>query len=107
MGRYCFSLFFLLVFVPNTWATSCQLTINELSFSNENPYISWQEFAPNSRLCVFESTMEERIEFIHAILDLNDDITLVLKDTLTDKQGGFHEFFKEYYKGFEVEGAIV
>ena len=107
MGRYCFSLFFLLVFVPNIWATSCQLTINELSFSNENPYISWQEFAPNSRLCVFESTMEERIEFIHGILDLNDDITLVLKDTLTDKQGGFHEFFKEYYKGFEVEGAIA
>lgn len=39
------------------------------------------------------------------MLNLNDETTTLLADTLTDVAGGFHETYREYYKGVEVEGA--
>lgn len=39
------------------------------------------------------------------ILKLNSETSAVLKDTLTDIAGGFHESYVEYYKGIEVEGT--
>lgn len=39
------------------------------------------------------------------ILRLNDETTLELMDTLTDITGGFHEVYREYYKGIEIEGS--
>lgn len=39
------------------------------------------------------------------MLRLNNNTTIELVDTLTDIKGGFHESYKEYYKGIEVEGT--
>ena len=42
---------------------------------------------------------------IKNLLKLNEETTLMLADTLTDIAGGFHESYKQYYKGLEVDGA--
>ena len=41
---------------------------------------------------------------LRELLDLNDDTTLGLVNTLTDIAGGFHETYQQYYKGVEVDG---
>lgn len=42
---------------------------------------------------------------LERILNLNEFTSAILVDTLTDIAGGFHESYKEYYKGIEVEGT--
>lgn len=42
---------------------------------------------------------------LELVLSLNENTTAVLVDTLTDFAGGFHESYKEYYNGIEVEGT--
>lgn len=42
---------------------------------------------------------------LKGILHLNNETTAVLIDTLTDRTGGFHESYTEYYKGFKVDGT--
>lgn len=39
------------------------------------------------------------------LLNLNKETSLVLRDTLTDTAGGYHETFKQLYKGIDVDGA--
>lgn len=39
------------------------------------------------------------------LLNLNQETSLVLCDTLTDITGGIHETYRELYKGIDVEGA--
>lgn len=39
------------------------------------------------------------------LLKLNKETSLILCDTLTDIVGGFHETFRQLYKGIEVEGT--
>lgn len=42
---------------------------------------------------------------LELVLSLNENTTAVLVDTLTDFAGGYHESYKEYYNGIEVEGT--
>lgn len=42
---------------------------------------------------------------LERLLNLNDETNAILKDTLTDIAGGFHESCVEYYHGIEVEGT--
>lgn len=42
---------------------------------------------------------------LERLLNLNDETHAILKDTLTDIAGGFHESCIEYYHGIEVEGT--
>lgn len=42
---------------------------------------------------------------ISRILKLNEATTLVFHDTFTDIVGGFHETYKEFYNGIEVNGT--
>lgn len=42
---------------------------------------------------------------LEILLSLNEKTTAVLSDTLTDLAGGYHESYKEYYNGIEVEGT--
>ena len=39
------------------------------------------------------------------LLKLNKETSLVLRDTLTDVVGGFHETYKQLHNGIEVEGT--
>lgn len=43
--------------------------------------------------------------FLKETLKLNRHTSVELVDTLTDVKGGYHESYKEYYKGIEVEGT--
>ncbi len=49
--------------------------------------------------------IKEKNVMLNRILNLNSESSAVLKDTLTDIAGGFHESYVEYYKGIEVEGT--
>lgn len=42
---------------------------------------------------------------LEELLQLNNNTTVQISDTITDIRGGFHESYKEYYKGIEVEGT--
>lgn len=42
---------------------------------------------------------------IKSLLKLNEETSLILTDTLTDIVGGFHESYRQYYKGIEVDGV--
>ena len=57
--------------------------------------------------CTSPKTTElrERHIRLEKMLNLNDETNAILKDTLTDKAGGFHESCVEYYQGIEVEGT--
>lgn len=39
------------------------------------------------------------------MLNLNEDVSLELQDSLTDVKGGFHETYNQLYKGIRVEGS--
>lgn len=43
--------------------------------------------------------------YLERLLKLNNETTAELADTYTDSIGGFHEVYKEYYKGIEVDGS--
>lgn len=39
------------------------------------------------------------------VLNLNEDTSVELVDTLTDTSGMFHQFYSQYYKGVKVQGS--
>ena len=54
------------------------------------------------------SDVKEKVDgksYLEQLLQLNKETTAVLVDTYTDSIGGFHEVYKEYYKGIEVDGS--
>jgi Zn-dependent metalloprotease len=59
--------------------------------------------AINNCLKVLE--YRENRNILESLLSLNENTTAVLVDTLTDFAGGYHESYKEYYNGIEVEGT--
>lgn len=52
-----------------------------------------------------KNTKNDNGRVLKELLQLNSNTTVQLTDTLTDLRGGFHESYKEYYKGIEVEGT--
>lgn len=48
---------------------------------------------------------KKRRNSLEQLLQLNEKTTAVISDTLTDITGGFHESYKEYYNGIEIEGS--
>ena len=52
-----------------------------------------------------KASMRSERNILEQLLSLNDNTTAVLVDTLTDFAGGFHESYREYYNGIEVEGS--
>lgn len=46
-----------------------------------------------------------RERFLHQLLKLNDETTVIETDSMSDIVGGKHYFFVQYYKGIEVNGT--
>lgn len=54
------------------------------------------------------SDVKEKVDgksYLEQLLQLNKETTAVLAQTYNDKVGGFHEIFKEFYRGIEVDGS--
>ena len=67
-------------------------------------YIEWSSDNRVRSLKSLENDAD-RTSFLHSLLKLNDETSVMLVDTMTDFTGGFHRFYAEYYKGVKVEGA--
>ena len=52
-----------------------------------------------------EENQSQKNEKLATLLSLDERTHPVLSDTLTDRHGGFHETYKEYYNDIEVEGS--
>ena len=63
--------------------------------------ITGESFPPNR---IMKSKVSNGTN-VERLLQLNKNTSAILVDTLTDKVGGFHESYVEYYKGIKVENT--
>lgn len=105
MKRVFFYAFGLILFVLQGRAQNL-VERSVYTVDNDIPaYVYMQEPSINRHLSRTKAITNDNADFLHNVLNLNTDTKAVLTDTLSDFAGGFHKFYKEYYKGVEVEGT--
>lgn len=62
---------------------------------------SFVEFSKSDRFQL-NDTEYEKTQRLLRILRANEDISFVMSDSLSDANNGFHEFYKQFYKGVEI-----
>lgn len=73
----------------------------ESAIYNKNEAIpAYIEWSSDNRVRSLKSLENDadRTLFLHSLLKLNDETSVVLVDTMTDFTGSFHRFYAEYYK---------
>ena len=80
-------------------------TVNELHYTIDKQIPSFMEITDKGISIPKGTAIKARHIGLEKLLNLNDETSAILKDTLTDMAGGFHESCIEYYHGIEVEGT--
>lgn len=99
MKRIAFILFILIASVHTFAQTADEIVKTKHIFDKKIPsFIDIvQKDSPNVN--------NDGKSYLEKLLLLNKGTTAVLTQTYKDKVGGYHEIFKEYYQGIEVEGS--
>ena len=101
----------LLVFTGILFANSIMVSAqdeksdNGLQYTIDKQIPSYVEIADRGVSHPKRTLLKARHVDLEKLLNLNDETHAILKDTLTDIAGGFHESCIEYYHGIEVEGT--
>ncbi len=100
MKRIAFILFILIASVHTFAQTADEIVRTKYIFDKKIPsVIDIEQSESNKR------NINDGKSYLEQLLQLNKETSAVLVDTYTDSIGGFHEVYKEYYKGIEVDGS--
>ena len=100
MKRIAFILFILIASVQTFAQTANEIVKTKYIFDNKIPsVIDIEQSESNKR------DINDGKSYLEQLLQLNKETTAKLIDTYADSIGGYHEIYKEYYKGVEVDGS--
>lgn len=103
MKYICSFIFAVVLFCNNVYGQTTEY-IDSVIWSVDQTIPSFVKIGPNTESYNRRNNKNTK-KALTDLLSLDKNISAVLVDTLTDVTGGFHESYREYYKGIEVEGT--
>ena len=98
---------FIVLVTVNSALFAYTAAVSDSSFTIDKTIPSYLEVADRGIVLLpsWNNSCNDNNNVLRELLKLNNETTTTLVDTLSDAAGGFHESYREYYRGILVDGT--